>query len=96
VPIPLVPGLQRPDGFFNGQDGKPYVYTVVGVLKDFHFQSLHQKINPLVIANSTRFNNNHAVLAVRIKADKFKAAVSWNRKPVAVFCKRQAISLQLL
>ncbi|HZH37455.1 MAG TPA: ABC transporter permease [Flavisolibacter sp.] len=73
---PIGARLTTPDGFFNGQDGKPYVYTVVGVLKDFHFQSLHQKINPLVIANSTRFNNNHAVLAVRIKADKFKAAVS--------------------
>jgi putative ABC transport system permease protein len=73
---PIGARLTTPDGFFNGQDGKPYVYTVVGVLKDFHFQSLHQKINPLVIANSTRFNNNHAVLAIRIKADKFKTAVS--------------------
>ncbi|HSP88828.1 MAG TPA: FtsX-like permease family protein, partial [Ignavibacteriaceae bacterium] len=30
-------------------DGTPYVYNVIGVMKDFHFQSLHQKIQPVII-----------------------------------------------
>jgi putative ABC transport system permease protein len=73
---PLGARLTSPNGFFNAPDGKPYVYTVVGVLKDFHFQSLHQKISPLVINNSSRGNGVHNLLAVRIKSGNFKAAVA--------------------
>lgn len=73
---PIGARLTSPDGQFNTPDGKTLVYTVVGVLKDFHYQSLHQKISPLIIYNSAKFNNNHNVLAVRIKAGNFQAAVS--------------------
>lgn len=72
---PVGARLTTPDGFFNAPDGKPYVYTVAGVLNDFHFQSLHQKISPLVITNSARGNGANNLLAVRVKADNFKAAV---------------------
>ena len=33
----------------NSDRGKNYVYTVVGVVKDFHFRSLHQAITPLLM-----------------------------------------------
>ncbi|WP_121355036.1 ABC transporter permease [Flavisolibacter nicotianae] len=72
---PVGARLTTPDGFFNAPDGKPYVYTVAGVLNDFHFQSLHQKISPLVITNSARGNGANNLMAVRVKADNFKAAV---------------------
>lgn len=72
---PVGARLTTPDGFFNAPDGKPYVYTVAGVLNDFHFQSLHQKISPLVITNSARGNGANNLLAVRVKADNFKEAV---------------------
>jgi putative ABC transport system permease protein len=49
---------------------------VVGILKDFHYQSLHQKISPLILTNSAKFNNNHTLLAVRINAGNFGSAVS--------------------
>jgi putative ABC transport system permease protein len=48
---------------------------VAGVLNDFHFQSLHQKISPLVITNSARGNGANNLLALRVKADNFKTAV---------------------
>ena len=45
-------------------DGEvPDVYTVVGVMKDFHFQSLHQKIQPIIIHlfNQQGFGRNVSV-----------------------------------
>ncbi len=67
--------LTTTDANYNAPDGKPYIYTVVGILKDFHYQSLHQKINPLVLANAAKFGDVEPVTAVRIKADDFKAAI---------------------
>ncbi len=32
-----------------------YVVTIIGVLKDFHFESFHQKIRPLIITLHTRW-----------------------------------------
>jgi putative ABC transport system permease protein len=73
---PLGARLTIPDGNFNAPDGTPYTYTVVGVIKDFHFQSLHQQIAPLILINSSKFGNVANVLAVRIKAGTFQSAVS--------------------
>ncbi len=33
----------------HGSDQVPYVFTVIGVMKDFHYQSLHEKIQPMLI-----------------------------------------------
>src|SRR5581483_8058119 len=35
----------------------PYIYTVVGVVKDFHYQTLHQAIAPLIFTSSARFRD---------------------------------------
>jgi len=67
--------LTSPEQFFNGQDGTPYTYTVIGVVKDFHYQSLHKPITPLVFTNATRFNDVLGMTAVRVKAGNFKDAV---------------------
>ncbi len=77
-------GLKNPIGarlttttaFFNGPGGAPNFYTVVGVIKDFHYQSLHQQIEPLVFANASKFGNISPVTAVRIKADNFAGALN--------------------
>ncbi len=74
---PVGTRLTSPDGEFNARDGiTKYVYTVVGVIKDFHFQSLHQKITPLVFANAGKFGSAMPFLAVRISADNFKSVVA--------------------
>ena len=72
--------LTSPDGQYNAPDGSPYTYTVVGVLKDFHFQSLHQKITPLVLANAAKFRDVEPITALRIKADDFKTAIESIKK----------------
>lgn len=73
---PVGARLTSPEPVFNAPDGKTYVYTVVGVLRDFHYQSLHEKISPLVITNTAKFNNNAGLLGVRIKADYFQNAIA--------------------
>lgn len=73
---PIGARLNTPDPFLNAPDGSPYTYTVIGVLNDFHFQSLHQKIAPLFINYSARFDEISPVTALRIKAANFTNAVA--------------------
>ncbi|HVK96391.1 MAG TPA: ABC transporter permease [Flavisolibacter sp.] len=73
---PLGAQLFSPGNLLNAPDGSPYTYTVVGIIKDFHFQSLHQKISPLILINSAKFANNANVLAIRVKANNFHSALT--------------------
>jgi putative ABC transport system permease protein len=64
------------DQFLNPRPvDSPYIYTVVGVVKDFHFQTLHQAIAPLVFTSSARFNDVLGIIPVRIKGDNFATAI---------------------
>jgi putative ABC transport system permease protein len=63
--------LTSPDGFFNAPDGTPNVYTVIGVVRDFNYQTLHVAIAPLFFGNVTKFGNVTPLTAVRIKGDQF-------------------------
>jgi putative ABC transport system permease protein len=70
---PIGARITSPD--FNGQNGEETIYTIVGVAKDFHYQSLHQRIEPLVFLNAEKFSgNNMGTTGVRVKADNFKSA----------------------
>ena len=61
--------------YLNSTDGKEQnVFTVIGVIKDFHFQSLHKKIAPLVIVNSNKFGWGSA--GVKISGDHFKTTLA--------------------
>jgi putative ABC transport system permease protein len=72
---PVGTRLTTPDEFYNAPDGTPYFYTVIGVVKDFHYQSLHKPITPLVFTNASRFNEVLFMTAVRIKAENFSETV---------------------
>ena len=48
--------------------------TVIGVIKDFHFSSLHEKIEPLIVRLDE--NWNWGTILVRIKAGKTKQAIT--------------------
>jgi putative ABC transport system permease protein len=76
-------GLKNPIGArliskesnYNPQDGNgQFVFTVIGVVKDFHFQSLHKKIAPLILVNSNKFGWGSA--AISIKSDHFKSTIA--------------------
>jgi hypothetical protein len=61
--------------------GKP-VYTgsitlhIVGVVKDFHFQSLHEKIKPLLLAMGTKRNPSLSTILVRTQPGKTALALA--------------------
>ncbi len=67
---PIGKTLITNDQFLNPQDGTRRVYTVVGVVKDFHFQSLHHVISPLFLVNNARsFNPGvDGLISVRLGA----------------------------
>jgi putative ABC transport system permease protein len=59
----------------NSTNGKEQnVFTVIGVVKDFHYQSLHKVIAPLVIINSNKFGWGNA--GISIKSDHFKTTLA--------------------
>lgn len=63
---------------YDGSDDHsdyPFRAKVIGIVKDFHFQSLHQDIDPLVIAH--RNNPMHAIdyFSVRVEGQNIPATI---------------------
>jgi len=67
--------ITSPEDFYNAPDGKPYLYTVIGVVKNFHFQTMEQQVAPLFITNTSRFNNITGLLAVRVRSADLNATI---------------------
>ncbi len=81
---PLGARLVSPEPEFNNRDGSQAEYTVIGVVKDFHFQSLHQKIAPLIFSNADRFGPASGQIAVKLKAADLDRSIAdieknWNK-----------------
>jgi putative ABC transport system permease protein len=65
-------GYKNPLGmplWFRGKEGK-----IVGVLKDFHFNSMHQAIEPLIIRLAD--NQRWGTILVRVSSGKTREAIS--------------------
>jgi putative ABC transport system permease protein len=61
--------------FYNPRPDSFYSYTVVGVVHDFHYQTLHQAIEPLVITNASKFGGVTNITAVRINGAELHQAI---------------------
>lgn len=63
----------------NNPDGSvtTIYFTIIGVVKDFNFQSLRDEITPLVIYSNELFGKQarNAYVATRIKPNKFQEAI---------------------
>jgi len=77
-------GLNDPVGrkltnndLFQGDSAnrKQRIFTVIGVVKNFHFQSLHDEITPLVMFNVEVFGKNQATQFIAIKLKSENQAV---------------------
>jgi putative ABC transport system permease protein len=77
-------GLSDPVGrkllnndLFQGNQSQSRYFTVVGVVKDFHFQSLRDEITPLVLYNYEAFGKRSNVnfVAVRLKEGHLQGAI---------------------
>jgi putative ABC transport system permease protein len=77
-------GLAEPVGaklsnVATNQDGTTTIrrYTIIGVVKNFHFQSLRDEITPLVLYSNESFGRaNNAFVAVRMKPSSLNKALS--------------------
>ncbi len=68
-------------------------HPIIGVVKDFHFQSLHQEIRPLVI----QFNEeNFFQMSVRISGNKTGLALEYIEKIWTSFMEQQPIHMTFL
>ncbi|MFI2741627.1 ABC transporter permease [Zhouia sp. PK063] len=56
----------------SNNDGKIDTYTIIGVVKDFNFKSLHEKITPLVMT----LGSNHSNVIVKFKATQIHSLLS--------------------
>jgi putative ABC transport system permease protein len=67
-------GFKDPIGeILSSQDGSKF--RIIGIVKDFHFQSLHNKIEPLIM-----INGNDIFCSVKMKPDHISATVDYIRK----------------
>jgi putative ABC transport system permease protein len=69
---PIGQQVKSPD--LLGAEGET-TFTVVGVVKNFHIASLHQKINPLFILHDRLFRRTNNQIVLRIKDQDPKAVV---------------------
>lgn len=63
---------QNPLGKTISRNGE---HKVVGVIKDFHFASLHDKIEPLIITNKP-WNNHYSCLAIKYQTANTSALLT--------------------
>ena len=66
-----------------------YTGTIVGIVEDFHYASLHQQIDPLIVPFNPRFSNGHVL--IRVNGQRAEQAIEsvkavWSRlMPGALF-----------
>lgn len=83
-------GLQNPVGTkltgrtFTGSEWGTKDAEIIGVVKNFHFTSLHDEIQPVVFSLFSEATTNIATVAVRMKTSDFEQAIAnleetWNQ-----------------
>ncbi len=86
----LKPAIGR---FIASGDRNPQRGQIVGVIKDFHFASLHRKIEPLVIG---LFNGPMPYISVKLSAGNLSHTVSQIQKVWAQFESERAMEFSFL
>lgn len=68
-------------------------FAIIGVVKDFHFESLHKELNPLIIhPYSPRSNGRY--LSVRIRAENIKETLAAMKKSWEKYALNQAFEYE--
>ena len=65
---------QQIDRFTSMTERKPY--TVVGVVKDYHFQSLHEEIEPMMLYNTSPYGS-FSLLSVRVRPENIQETIGF-------------------
>lgn len=61
---------------FDTVGGRPKVYTIIGIMEDFHFESLRDSIKPLVLY----LGRSTGLMSLRIKTENISGTVDFLRK----------------
>jgi putative ABC transport system permease protein len=56
-------------------DAKTYSMTIIGVMKDYHFQSLHQKIRPMTLSVAPVFSGPNFYLILNVKSSDYSELI---------------------
>jgi len=100
---PVGSDLVTNEGFLNGPGGEVYRYKVVGVVKNFHYQSLHQPVHPLVISNLSKFRQIGNYCSIKLSGNNLPETIAaienaWKKmvpeKPILYNFMDQTIELQ--
>ncbi len=68
-------------------------YTIIGVVKDFHFESLHKELNPLIIHPfSPRGDGRY--LSVRVRAENIRETIASMKKSWVKYASNQAFEYE--
>ncbi|HSZ31683.1 MAG TPA: ABC transporter permease, partial [Puia sp.] len=76
---PLAETLYRPSGYASNGGFASKPFHIIGVVKDFNFSTMHDKVGPLII----ELNENWGRIAIRINSKNIPALISevekkWN------------------
>jgi putative ABC transport system permease protein len=72
-----IPSVSRGSGDYQplNDSNRPFTPRVIGIVKDFHFQSLRNKIEPLVLAYNQNPIHNIDYYTARVSADDIPATL---------------------
>ena len=93
---PIGQRLITPEQFLNGPEGAEKTYHVIGVVKDFHYQSLHEPITPLVFTSGAPFNNVLGLTAVHVEAGAMEQVLAQVRETWTRFVPEKPLTFQFL
>lgn len=84
---PIGKTLISHDQFLNPVEGEFTVYNIIGVIRDFHFQSLHHVISPLFLLHDRSGQNNgvNNMITLRLEGNATPTTLAqiesmWNRQ----------------
>jgi putative ABC transport system permease protein len=60
-------------------------YRVIGVMKDYHFQSLHEEIQPLVLYNANPYGGNYYRMSLRVRPENIQETIGFLRSTWRTF-----------
>ena len=72
---PVGKHLTSNDNFLNPDEDARNRYTIVGVVEDFHYQSLHQRIEPLFFVNHHLNQRVDNLISIRMKPNQINNTI---------------------
>ena len=94
---PIGVSLTSPDEQLNPPGGQGLnTYTVIGVVKDFHYQSLHQEVAPLFFMHLRKFTPIDPMLMVKIKPENISNTLKSIEAQWNIFIKGRPMNINFL